>query len=252
MPDHCIAILPARGGSVRIPGKNKRPFCGWPVIEYSIEAAQQSGCFSRIVVSTDDDDILGIAKAAGVDGYWRSPKYATAHAIMAEAVIEVLQVYAKHSQAFEYGCVIYPAAPFITPARLMEGLDKLKEGWHVACPVYQGPHVERALRLEDGRVASRFPEYNQVNSDGWPESYYHAGQWFWFDVAELILEGTLMAEKTAGVVIDKHEAVDIDTLDDWVWAERLYGRAHPDAAVKAAQDWVLKRARGWVRDSAFE
>jgi N-acylneuraminate cytidylyltransferase len=245
---------------VRIPGKNKRPFCGRPIIEYSIEAALASGCFSRVVVSTDDDETLNIAKAAGVDGYWRSPKYAGAHAIMAEAVIEVLQVYAKHSQAFEYGC-------FITPQRLREGLGKLKEGWHVVCPVYQGPHVERSLSMADSKITSRFPEHNNVNSDGWLESYYHAGQWFWFDVAELIMEGTLMPEKTAGVVIDKREAVDIDTLDDWRWAERLYGMSHRDGLDERIGDWIVEQSKRnkmtsaeWIdfvnkyqsRDSAME
>lgn len=243
-----IAILPARGGSKRIEHKNRKPFCGRPVIEYSIDAAIESDCFHRVVVSTDDDDILNIAKQAGADVFWRSPRYATDKAIMAEAVIETLHAYGKKGEAFDYGCVIYPAAPFITPARLREGLAQLRCGYEVVCPVWRGPAVERSMVFEGGRLASRFPEFNRVNSNEWPESYYHAGQWFWFDAAALVLNETLMPDKTGAVVIDRNEAVDIDTLEDWRWAERLYSAAHPVEVSQRLQGAVLQLAR----DAAYE
>ena len=243
-----IAILPARGGSKRIEHKNCKTFCGRPVIEYSIEAARESGCFRRVVVSTDDDDILRISKAAGADVFWRSPRYATDKAIMAEAVIECLRAYGKKGEIFDHGCVLYPVAPFITPARLREGLAKLTEGYEVVCPVWRGPAVERSMVLEGGRLSSRFPEFNGVNSNGWPDSYYHAGQWFWFDATALILNETLMPEKTGAVVIDRNEAVDIDTIEDWRWAERLYSAAHPEEISHRLQGLVLEMAR----DSALE
>ena len=122
----CIAIITARGGSKRIPRKNIKPFLGKPIIQYSIEAALNSGCFTEVMVSTDDDEIASIAKHAGaIVPFIRSAKNADDHATTADVILEVLQNYQSFGKSFEMACCIYPTAPFVTAKKLIAAFQLL-------------------------------------------------------------------------------------------------------------------------------
>jgi pseudaminic acid cytidylyltransferase len=245
-----IAIILARGGSKRIPGKNIRPFLGKPIMAYSIEAARSSNLFEMVVVSTDSGEIEDVALKYGATVHRHS--IMGDNSTMAESITEVLNTFSKDMQFFDKACMIYACAPFVTADRLAEGFQQLLKGYHVVCPVYRGPHVERAMRIDGGHIHSRFSEFDNKNSHEWPDSYYHAGQWFWFDVAQFLISESFMADKIWGVVIGRDEAVDIDTDEDWRWAERLYATKHPVFAHDALIDSIKSKRRvgmidGWLR-----
>ena len=123
-----IAIITARGGSKRIPRKNIKDFCGKPIIDYSIEAALASGIFDEVMVSTDDEEIAQVARAAGAQvPFMRSEATSTDMANTADVLLEVFEEYEKRGQKFDYGCCIYPTAPFVTPDKLQDAMRLLKE-----------------------------------------------------------------------------------------------------------------------------
>ena len=122
-----IAIIPARGGSKRVPRKNIRDFLGRPILAYSIEAALQAGCFDEVIVSTDDPDIAALARAHGAEvPFLRSAATSGDHATTADVLVEVLQEYAQRARSFELACCIYPTAPFVTAVDLREGAVRLQ------------------------------------------------------------------------------------------------------------------------------
>lgn len=213
-----LCIIPARGGSKRIPRKNIKDFLGKPIIAYSIEVALKSKLFDEVMVSTDDKEISQIAKQykARVP-FIRSEKASDDFATTLDVVKEVLASYRKLGKEFENICILYPTAPFVTVKRLKEGSDKL--GSYLACiPVVAFDYpVWRAFKLEDKKLSYQWPEYEKSRSQDLEPLYHDAGQWYWIKTSAI--KNSLVPDKTASILLDSFEVQDIDVEADWKLAE---------------------------------
>lgn len=217
-----LAIIPARGGSKRIPRKNIRPFAGRPILAYSIEAALQSGLFSEVMVSTDDAEIAETALRYGATvPFMRSPENANDFAPTLAVIQEVLQQY--EPRRFDLGCCIYATAPLIQPAQLKDGLQLLQQNdYDVVFPVVAFSYpVWRALnRNPDGKTKMQWPEYQMSRSQDLSPLYHDAGQWYWFNPQRL--STGLFTPNTGTIVLSEDQVQDIDTPTDWRLAEMKY------------------------------
>ena len=221
-----ICIIPARGGSERIPRKNIKDFLGKPIIAYSIKAAIDSMLFDEVMVSTDDEEIAEIAKNFGAKTPFLRSKYNSNNfASTVDVLIEVLDWYSKSGQKFEYGCCLYPVAPFATPELLAENYTRLfKEKCDVVFPVVAYSHpIQRALKLNENNKISLFFNQDQFTRSQDLETTYHdSGQFYWFEIEKLLLSKSLFSENAMGVKVSEFQAQDIDSLEDWKMAEMKY------------------------------
>lgn len=222
----CVAIIPARGGSKRIPRKNIRPFCGEPIIAWSIKAALASGLFDEVMVSTDDAEIAEVAAAHGAAvPFLRSHTAADDHATTTDVLREVLGEYYSRGRAVQTACCLYATAPFVTGGDLLEGRTVLeREARDVVLPVchFDYPIWRSLARAEDGRVSLYFPEHEFARSQDLPPAYHDAGQWIWLRVAPFLAGGALLGANTGSVVFPAERVQDIDTEEDWQRAERKF------------------------------
>jgi len=225
-----IAIIPARGGSKRIPRKNIKNFLGKPIIVYSIETALKSGLFDEIMVSTDDTEIAEIAQKHGAKvPFMRSEKNANDYATTADVLKEVLQNYRQLQQKnFEYACCIYPTAPFVSTELLQESFDLLNNNsFDTVFPVmaYSYP-IQRALKIHEGKMQLFQPEHLNTRSQDLEKAYHDAGQFYWLQVDKFQKSGKLWTDNTGVIVIDESQVQDIDTQEDWQLAELKYKILH--------------------------
>lgn len=220
-----IAIIPARGGSKRIPRKNIRDFLGRPIIAYVIQTALDSGLFDEVMVSTEDDEIAHIAVQYGAQvPFRRSLTNANDHASTADVLLEVLAAYAERGQTFAYGCCLYPTAPLITPQLLQAGWERLAAGgYDVVFPILPHSHpIQRALQMDNDKVSMIWPENALVRSQDLPATYHDAGQFYWFTTASLQQKKQLLTDNASALIIGAMQAQDIDNLNDWRMAELKY------------------------------
>lgn len=221
-----IAIIPARGGSKRIPRKNIKNFLNKPIISYSIEAALQSGLFDEVMVSTDDEEIAEIAKSFGASvPFLRSEKNSNDFATTFDVINEVISRYKELGSTFEEACCIYPTAPFTTAERLKQFHDFLEQSkFDCVFPVLKyGYPIQRGLRLNnDGQMRMIYPEHLVTRSQDLDASYHDAGQFYWFTVDRLMKFGQLWTDNTGSLEIREMEAHDIDSIEDWEIAEFKY------------------------------
>lgn len=224
-----LAIIPARGGSKRIPGKNIRHFLGKPVMAYPIGAALKSGLFDEVMVSTDDEQIARVAREHGAAvPFMRSAASADDYATTAQVLEEVLEKYKAKGREFEFACCLYPTAPFVTADILGEAYTKLaEEGYDSVFPVlrYSYP-IWRSLKVEDGRALMNWPEHLLSRSQDLPAAFHDAGQFYWFRVSEFLGSGKLFTANSGAIEISELEAQDIDTETDWQLAELKYRLLH--------------------------
>jgi len=217
-----IAIIPARGGSKRIPKKNLKGFLGRPILAYSIEAALTSGLFDEVMVSTDDDEIAEVAIRFGASiPFRRSIKNSDDFATTVEVLFEVLQMYKAEGKQFEYGCCIYPTAPFVTSSKLKQAFDVLTNGnFDSVFPVlkYSYP-IQRSLRFEGDRIKMVYPEHLNSRSQDLEATYHDSGQFYWFSTDALINKKKMFTDNAMGILTSELEAQDIDTEVDWKLAE---------------------------------
>lgn len=222
-----LAIIPARGGSKRIPRKNIKPFLGKPIIEYSIIAARTCECFDEIMVSTDDKEIAEIAISAGARvPFFRSPETSSDTAGTAEVLIEVLNEYEKRGMYFEYLSCIYPTAPFVTAQKLSYAKSLLIENT-VDCilPVTKfSPPIQRGLIIEKGYAKMLWPENYPKRSQDLQDVYHDSGQFYFLNSQSLIKQRSLYPEKTMTIIVPETEAQDIDNESDWKIAELKYSQ----------------------------
>jgi len=222
-----VAIIPARGGSKRIPRKNIRPFAGKPIIAWTIETALASDLFDTVMVSTDDPEIADVARACGAQvPFLRSAKAADDHAGIADALREVLAAFSARSQQFGAACCLYPTAPFMTADDLREGSRLLQHGasFDVVLPVARFSYpIWRSLRREpDGTVGLFFPEHAQTRSQDLPSAYHDAGQWIWLNVSAFMTGTPLLGPRTGSLLLPDARVQDIDDEADWATAERKF------------------------------
>ena len=226
-----LCIIPARGGSKRIPRKNIRPFHGRPILEWSVSAALQSGVFGRVMVSTDDEEIADVARRAGAEvPFMRSAEASDDHATTPDVLIEVLNRFGENGEQFDYGCCLYPTAPFVEPEDLVQGRDLLIAGGYSAVmPIatFSYPIWRSLKRDSSGRVIMNFPEHLSTRSQDLPPAYHDAGQWYWFRTADFLRDQALLGPNTGSVLLPETRVQDIDNEDDWRLAEikhqRLFG-----------------------------
>lgn len=221
-----LAIIPARGGSKRIPRKNIKDFLGKPVIAYAIQTALDSGLFDEVMVSTDDIEIAEVAKRYGAKvPFLRSIENSNDFAGTAEVLIEVINNYKKLNRNFSKTCCIYPVTPLITIATLKEAYDLLeKNQLDNSFPVCEFSNsIWRALKLDDSnRVGMIWPENENKRTQDLPTSYYDAGQFYWLDTQKFIDSGEFLTTATGSIVLDELHTQDIDTMMDWKMAEIKY------------------------------
>ena len=223
MTMRALCIIPARGGSKRIPRKNIRPFLGEPIMAHPIRAALASGCFEEVMVSTDDDEIAAVARHAGAAvPFRRSAENAADEAGTIPVLLEVLERYAAVGREFDLGCCLYPTAVFAPPALLQRGRDLLlaDAATDSVIPVVRyGYPIQRSLRMEDGRLALRWPEHLHARSQDLEPAYHDAGQFYWFRISSLLREGRLLTDTTRGLELPDSEVQDVDNEVDWQLAE---------------------------------
>lgn len=221
-----IAIIPARGGSKRIPRKNIKAFLGKPIITYSIQTAIDSGLYDEVMVSTDDKEIAQIALENGAKvPFIRSSENANDFATTADVILEVLAEYKKKGQKFDYCTCIYPTAPFVTAELLKRSLDKLLfEKFDSVFPVlkYSFP-IQRAMRADDsGRIRMIDEEHMHLRSQDLEPSFHDSGQFYTLNVNVFLNEQKLWTSNTGFIEISELEAQDIDNETDWKLAELKY------------------------------
>lgn len=221
-----VAVIPARGGSQRIPRKNIKAFGGQPMIAWSIRAAVQSGCFDQVIVSTDDDEIAQVAMQCGASVPFIRPAALADHftgttAVLAHAVGWVNAHIATVAQA----CCIYATAPFITPDDLRRGLETLAStGCDYAFSVtsYAFP-IQRALRITTNeRIQMLQPEHLATRSQDLEAAWHDAGQFYWGKASAWLASQPVLTSDTAPVPLPRHRVQDIDTPEDWQRAELMF------------------------------
>ena len=221
-----IAVIPARGGSKRIPKKNIRNFHGMPIISYAIKAAEESEIFDAIFVSTENEEIKEIAISLGAEVPWRrtselSDDYATTVSVMQDAVRNLKPTLGD----IENVCCIYPATPFLKPIFLSQGLQIIQEGcWdYVISASKADTPPERFFSLgESRRVELLFPEHELTRTQDLPTKYRDAGQFYWGKGSSWESGLPIFSSKSTIIEIPRSLAQDIDTLEDWDYASHLF------------------------------
>lgn len=217
-----LCVIPARGGSKRIPRKNLKDFRGRPIIAWSIEAALDSALFHTVMVSTDDSEIADVARSYGAAvPFMRSATTANDHATTADVLLEVLNEFDRSGLTFDTVCCLYATAPFVTVERLHKAVGHVEqEGWDCAFPIVPFSHpVQRALVKGLDGVEYAYPEYAAMRSQDLDPRFQDAGQFYVFQPATLQSTGRMMGNRAYGMVIPETEAQDLDTETDWVIAE---------------------------------
>ncbi|MCB1756102.1 MAG: pseudaminic acid cytidylyltransferase [Gammaproteobacteria bacterium] len=220
-----VAIIPARGGSKRIPGKNIREFCGKPMIAWSIETALNSGCFDRIIVSTDDPDIAAIARNHGAETpFSRPPELSNDTAGTSPVIRHAVEWLLADGAAIDFACCIYATAPFISADSLRTGLQLIeKDTADFAFPVTPYPYpIQRALKIEQGRVSMLDPGLYQTRSQDLEPAWHDVGQFYWGTKDAWLQEKPILDSKALPLILPVDEVQDIDTPDDWERAEWMF------------------------------
>lgn len=219
-----LAIITARGGSKRIPRKNINDFLGKPIIAYSIEAALESGVFDEVMVSTDDEEIAGIALKYGANvPFMRSSETANDFATTSDVIKEVLNKYSESGKDFDSFACIYPTAPFVTAKKLKQAIEMLDDSTDSVVPVvgFSFP-PQRAFCVQNGYLAFNNPEFAMTRSQDLPPLYHDAGQFYICKTDVFLKTGKIVSEKTLPFVMPEEEVQDIDNLSDWKLAELKY------------------------------
>lgn len=219
-----LCIIPARGGSKRIPRKNIKDFLGRPIIAYSIDAALQSGLFDEVMVSTDDEEIAEVARQYGANvPFMRSAETSNDFATTADVIIEVIDKYKEMNEEFDTVTCIYSTAPFVTPSRLCEAFAMLNEDIDsvFTCVGFSYP-VQRGLHIVDGKISMTNPEYINTRSQDLEPIYHDAGQFYISTIDSFRANRSFWGANTAGLVLSELEVQDLDTLTDWQLAEMKY------------------------------
>ncbi len=221
-----LCVIPARGGSKRIPRKNIKLFCGKPMIAWSIEAALQSGCFDQIIVSTDDAEIAEVARQYGAQvPFMRPVALSDDHTGTTAVIAHAIDWFAAQGQMPEQVCCLYATAPFVTHVDLLNGLQVLAEaGCDFAFTVtsYAFP-IQRAIRITEAKRVEMFnPEHFSTRSQDLEEAYHDAGQFYWGRTSAWLANKRIFGPASAPVLLPRHRVQDIDTPEDWLRAEWLF------------------------------
>jgi pseudaminic acid cytidylyltransferase len=220
-----LCIIPARGGSKRIPRKNIKEFLGKPIIAYSIKAAIDSGLFDEVMVSTDNLEIADIAKKYGAKvPFMRSANNSDDFATTFDVIKEVINYYKEQSIEFDNLCCLYSCAPFVNPKVLLRAYNQLtKKNFDTVFPIipFSFP-IQRALRVNQGKVSMILEDNLNIRSQDLEKSFHDAGQFYWCNTKQLLSSEKLITSNSGGLEISELDAQDIDTDMDWDLAELKY------------------------------
>ena len=217
-----LCLIPARGGSKRIPRKNLRPFAGRPMIEWPLAAARASGLFDAILVSTDDAAIADLARTNGAGVIDRPAALADDHATTRAVVLHALDTLEAEGRLPDALCCLYATAPFVR-AEDLAAARALLDGADFAVPVARYPFpIERAVRIRDGRLAMDRPEHLSTRSQDLEESFHDAGQFYWGTPSAWRGDAPIFGPRTAPLVLPAWRVQDIDTEEDWTRAEAMF------------------------------
>ena len=228
-----IAIIPARGGSKRIPRKNIKLFHGKPMIAYSIEAAKKSGCFDKIIVSTDDQNIADIARELGAEvPFLRPADIADDHASTMDVMEHAIEWCQSHGLNAKFVCCIYATAPFITPASLQRGLTEMetnKFSYAFTATTFSFP-IQRAIR----RTGEMFDDRNlTIRSQDLEDAFHDAGQFYWGKPEAFVCRKSVFSDDSSLILLPRTMVQDIDDEEDWQTAEVMY------QVMKSTGEWQL-------------
>ncbi len=221
-----LCIIPARGGSKRIPRKNIRDFCGKPIIAWSIDAAIKSQCFDRIIVSTDDQEIAAMAERYGAEiPFMRPAQLADDYTSTTAVISHAIEWQNSYGDVAEKVCCLYATAPFVQAFDLQKGLDVLESsGADYAFSVtnYAFP-IQRSIRITKNQRIEMFqPEHFNTRSQDLDEAWHDAGQFYWGKAAAWLGNKPIFSDDAAPVLMPRHKVQDIDTPDDWERAELMF------------------------------
>ncbi|KQW99904.1 pseudaminic acid cytidylyltransferase [Massilia sp. Root418] len=222
-----IAIIPARGGSKRIPRKNIRAFAGQPLIAYSIKAARESGLFDHVIVSTDDEEIAAIARAHGAETpFTRPAELANDHATTVPVIRQAVQWVQEHMGPVEQVCCIYATAPFLQASALREAhalFEQRKVGGYVFSATSFPFPIQRSFKLNaEGLVEMFWPEHYNTRSQDLEHAYQDAGQFYWGSAQSYLDNKIFFSTDSMAYLLPRHMVQDIDTPEDWTRAELMY------------------------------
>jgi len=221
-----IALIPARGGSKRIPKKNIKLFHNNPMIYYSIKAAIDSGVFDKVVVSTDLDEIAKIAVECGAEvPFIRPAEYSDDYTPLYDVVKHCINWFKDNNKKLDYICCILATAPFIRTGDLIKGYEIIKNkkvSSVFSVTTFPFP-IFRALKINNSSNLEMFwPEYEYSRSNDLPEAYHDAGQFYWLDVEKIIRESKIYSKDSMPIILPRYLVQDIDTQEDWERAEIMY------------------------------
>ncbi|AWB67794.1 pseudaminic acid cytidylyltransferase [Saccharobesus litoralis] len=222
-----LAIIPARGGSKRIPKKNIRSFAGKPLIAYSIEAATASNCFDKVIVSTDCPQIAQVARDYGADVPFTRPDdlsgdFVGTMAVTRHAIVAMQAL----GQSYEFCCCIYATAPFLQPNYLQQGMTALQQNkskaFAFSATSFAFP-IQRSFLITEQGAEVMFPNDIGKRSQDLPEAFHDAGQFYWGRTQDYIKGGKgMFTHHSIPIVLPRHLVQDIDTMEDWQRAELMY------------------------------
>jgi len=225
-----VSIIPARGGSKRIPRKNIKIFHGKPMIAYSIQAAQKSGLFDKIIVSTDDEEIAAIAREYGAEVPFIRPKeLADDYAGTIPVIAHAIQILEEQGNIIDSACCIYATAPFIRSEDIIRAYNALitqNKSYSFPVTTFPFPIFRGVKRDAEGNIQMFFPEHFSTRSQDLEEAYHDTGQFYW-GTCEAWLEGKpIFSDVATTIVLPRHLVQDIDTPEDWNRAELIYQLLH--------------------------
>ena len=221
-----ICVIPARGGSKRIPRKNIKEFNGKPIIAYSIEAALNSNCFNQVIVSTDDNEIAKVAKKYGAQvPFVRPEKLSNDYAGTIPVIKHAIDWMERKNNYFEYVCCLYATAPFISPQIISKSYQQLKKSKSDYCfsvTTFPFP-IQRSIKIiKDKKVKMLYPKYFDTRSQDLEETYHDAGQFYWGSAKAFKDEIPIFSEIATPYILPRYLVQDIDTIEDWIRAEAMY------------------------------
>ena len=221
-----LCVIPARGGSKRIPRKNIKSFNGKPIIAYSIEAALKSGCFDRVIVSTDDKEIALVAKSYGAEvPFFRPTELSNDHAGTLPVIKHAIEWFEQNESALTELCCVYATAPFVSAETIKESYQQLQISQADYCfTVTSFPFpVQRAVKItKQHRLEMFYPQNFSTRSQDLEEAYHDAGQFYWGKAEAFKQMKPLFSELASPYVLPRHLVQDIDTPEDWIRAELMY------------------------------